>query len=121
MTNQPLLASDRSFVVFSYAMSHGLLLLRSRKLPPATPTRLDILFQDVRALEIRCWFDGLTIEETDVHFLEGARSIPAPLMEHGNKVYALKSSGWVGFVVGGIVSFHEDQGELFEPSKLIPA
>jgi len=110
MNGSSLFTSDRSFVVFSYAMSHGLLLLRSRKLPPATPTRLDILFKDVRALEIRCWFDGLTIEEVGVDFLQGVRSNPAPLIERGNKVYALKSTGWVGFVVGGIVSFHEDQG-----------
>ena len=121
MRDKSLFSSSRSFVVFSYAMSHGLLLLRSRKMPPATATRLDVLFQDVRALEIRCWFDGLTVEETDVNFLQEVRSNPVPLMEHGNKVYALKSSGWVGFVVGGTVSFHEDQGELFEPSKLIPS
>src|SRR6267142_1236814 len=105
MTNQPLFTSDRSFVVFSYAMSHGLLLLRSRRLPPAIPTRLDILFQDVRALEIRCWFEGLRIEEADIKFLRGTRSNPVALIEDGNKVYALNSSGWTGFVVGGIVCF----------------
>jgi hypothetical protein len=120
MKNQPLFSSERSFVVFSYAMSHGLLLLRSRKLPPLVPGRLDILFQDVRALEIRCWFDGLTIDEVGADFLRDNRSNPGLMMEHGNKIYALRSSGWVGYIVGGIVSFHEDQGELFEPSKLIP-
>jgi hypothetical protein len=119
MSTPPLFTSDRSFVVFSYAMSHGLLLLRGRKQPPSTPTRLDILFQDVRALEIRCWFDGLTIEETDASFLQDAPSNPAQMIEPGNKVYALKSRDWTGFIVGGIMRTHEDQGEPFEPSKLI--
>ena len=41
------------------------------------------------------------------------------MIEHGNKVYALTSSGWEGFVVGGIIQFKEDNGELFGPSELV--
>jgi hypothetical protein len=100
-------------------MSHGLLLLRSRKSPPGAPTRLDILFQDVRALEVRCWFDGLTIEETDVDFLKDFHSNPAQMIEPGNKIYLLKSRDWFGFIVGGIMRTHEDDGEPFEASKLV--
>jgi hypothetical protein len=105
-------------VVFSYAASHGLLLLRSRK-TPQVKTRLDVLFQDVRAMELRSWFEGLVIEEVDAIFLQGVRSNPIELIEKGNKVYSLRGNRWSGFIVGGIVSFKEDDGEYMTPSGLI--
>jgi hypothetical protein len=113
-----LFESKRSFVIFSYAASHGLLLLRSRK-TKEFPTRIDILFQDVRAMELRSWFDGVTIEEVDVAFLKDFDSNPAQMIEPGNKVYAVKGHEWLGFIVGGIVSTREDDGEFFGPSGLI--
>jgi hypothetical protein len=111
--------SDRLFSVFGYAMSHGLLLLRSGK--DRTPaSRVDILFQDVRALEIRAWFQGVRIEEVaDPQFLDGRPSKPAGMMEPGNKIYALISAQWQGFVLGGIVLVKEDGGEMFGPSALV--
>jgi hypothetical protein len=54
--------SERRFLVIQYLIGHGLLLLRSNK-PDKGSKRIDILFNDVRAMEIRCWFDGITIEE----------------------------------------------------------
>jgi hypothetical protein len=112
--------SDRLFSVFGYAMSHGLLLLRSGKSDRTPASRVDILFQDVRALEIRAWFQGIRIEElTDPQFLDGRPSKPAGMMEPGNKIYALISAQWQGFVLGGIVLVKEDDGELFGPSALV--
>jgi hypothetical protein len=81
---------------------------------------VDILFQDVRAMEVRVWFKGITIEEVgDLTFLEDQRSRPADMIEPGNKAYALISDCWRGFIVGGIVQFKEDDGELFGPSALV--
>ena len=110
--------SDRAFVIFSYTLSHGLLLLRSGKTSELL-TRVDILFHDVRAMEMRCWFDGLTIEERDPSFLSEFGSSPADLMEEGNKVYSVRGRDWRGFIVGGIVSFEEDDGEFVAPSGLL--
>ncbi len=45
------------------------------------------------------------IEEVDATFLEGFRSNPAQMMEHGHKVYALRGVGWRGFILGGIGVF----------------
>lgn len=112
-------SSERFFIVHSYACSHGLLLLRSRKSDKFS-TRIDILFQDVRAIELRSWFDGLTIEEVDKTYLQNYASRPVEIMEHGNRIYALKGRGWSGFVVGGIVSYHEDDKGQNEPSALLP-
>jgi hypothetical protein len=112
--------SDRLFSVFGYAMSHGLLLLRSGKSDQTPASRVDILFQDVRALEIRAWFQGVRIEEvTDPQFLDGRPSKPAGMMEPGSKIYALISAQWQGFVLGGIVLVKEDGGEMFGPSALV--
>jgi hypothetical protein len=111
--------SNRTFSVFGYAMSHGVLLLRSGKSNETPTTRVDIMFQDVRALEIRAWFKGIRIEEVDATYLEGQNSKPEEMIEHGNVVYALTSSGWRGFIVGGIVRFHEDDGDLSGPSAIV--
>jgi len=114
----PIFESARSFVVFSYNIERGLLLLRSRK-ANATPTRIDVLFQDVRAMELRSWFQGIKIEESDRQFLETARSKPVEMIEPGNRIYSLVGPGWTGFVVGGIVSVLEDNGEYTSPSGLM--
>jgi hypothetical protein len=111
-------SSERYFVVYSYGCGHGLLLLRSRK-TNSIRTRLDILFTDVRALELRFWFDGIKIEEADASLLKDLRSNPCGMIEHGNRIYSLKGDGWSGFIVGGAVHFHEDDKMQNEPSALI--
>ncbi len=68
-SDQLLFSSDRKFVISSYARSHGLLLLRSVK-TTANLTRLDILFQDVRAMEIRGHFEGIEIRLTSLATLK---------------------------------------------------
>jgi len=108
----------RPFVLFSYRLSHGLLLLRSAK-SPAQPKRIDVLFQDVRAIECRTDFADLLIEEVGPEFLEGVRSKAREVIEPGHRVYSLRSGNWLGFVVGGIVSQHEDEGDFFTPSALL--
>ena len=120
MGGQLVYESDRTFSVFGYSMSHGLLLLRSGKSNEHANTRVDVLFQDVRALEIRAWFKGIRIEEEiNPEFLNNQRSRPAQMIEPGNKIYSLRSSGWEGFVIAGLVQFIEDSGELFGPSSLV--
>lgn len=109
---------NRPFVLFSYSVSHGLLLLRSGK-SPAHSKRIDILFQDVMALECRTSFADLVIEEVEAAFLDGVRSKARESIEPGHKVYSLRSGNWVGFVVGGIVSHSEDDGEFFAASRLL--
>lgn len=120
MGGQLIYESDRTFSIFGYSMSHGLLLLRSGKSNEHANTRVDVLFQDVRALEIRAWFKGIRIEEAESpEFLKDQRSKPAQMIEPGNKIYSLNSSGWEGFVIAGLVQFIEDSGELFGPSSLV--
>jgi hypothetical protein len=99
-------------------MSHGLLLLRSGK-TAKHPTRVDVLFQDVRALEVPAWMDGLIIEETTPAYTENRPSKPNKFIETGIKVYKLRGEEWEGYVIAGIVKVQEDNGELMTPSALM--
>jgi hypothetical protein len=117
MSERFVFSSTRRFVISFYLHSHGLLLLRSVK-TNEHKTRIDILFQSVRAMEMHCWFDGATIEEVEVDFLAGLQSNPAEMIEPGNRVYAVRGTGWTGFIVGGIVRTLEDDGNALDPSGL---
>jgi len=116
--NTTVFESKRSFVIFSFSASHGLLLLRSPK-GHGCATRVDVLFQDVRAMELRSWFVGVKIQESDLQSLAKCRSNPGGIMEPGNRVYSLIGDGWCGFVAGGIMAVHEDSGEYGDPSALL--
>ena len=70
-------------------------------------------------MEIRCWFDGIAIEETDKSFLANYPSQPLDLMEHGNRIFALKGKGWTGFILGDVISYHEDDEIATAPSALL--
>ena len=112
-------ASDRIFHLFSYGVTHGQLLFRSCK-TDTDPKRVDILFREVRAMELRSWFEGIEIvEEENSSFLGSRPSRPIPMFDKEIRFYRLKGSGWEGFVVGGLVSYFEDDGEFFDPSGLI--
>jgi hypothetical protein len=114
----PIFKSDRTFVVFSYSAERGLLLLRSRK-TNVFLSRIDVLIQDVRAMEIRSWFEGLEIIEVGLDYLNQFRSDPIKMVEPGNRVYALNGNSWQGFIVGGIITVGEDDADYVAPSKLM--
>ena len=110
--------SDRFFAIVSYSNSHGLLLLRSGK-DEERPSRIDVLVQDVRAMELRCWTEGLSIEEVSLDYLDGFKSKPVEMLQPGLKVYCVKGQNWRGFILGGIMRSHEDDGSYWDPSALL--
>lgn len=112
-------SSKRHFFLVGFHASHGLLLFRSPKRRDGAATRVDVLIQDVRAMELRVWTDGLLIEEVEAAHVANMRSRPTALLEPGNRVYALKGDGWEGYVVGGVLSTAEDDKEIGESSSLI--
>jgi hypothetical protein len=114
-TNLKSFKSDRKFSVFSYGVSHGPLLPRSGRSNQHS-TRIDVLVRDVRAVEIRSWFEGFEIAIVDLAYLRDFRSRPAEMMQPGLNAYALSGMGWQGFIVGGILCVHEDDAEFMAPS-----
>jgi hypothetical protein len=67
-------------------------------------------------MEIRCWFEGLTIKEADPTFLNAFHSNPAQIIEQGNRVYSISGREWRGFVVVALSPF-----ERMMVSSLRPA
>jgi hypothetical protein len=110
--------SERSFSVFSYDISHGLLLLRSGKTNDYN-TRIDILFKDVVAIESRMKINKILIKIEDPSFISNAMSKSSLIIEPGHKVYSLTSDDWVGFIVGGMITVHEDNEDFFKKSFLL--
>jgi len=117
-TNLKSFRSDRTFSVFSYGISHGPLLLRSAKTNEHR-TRIDVLILDVRAMEIRSWFEGFEITKVDQDYLRDFRSNPVEMVQAGLSVYALSGKGWHGFIVGGNLCVHENEADFTAPSALL--
>jgi hypothetical protein len=112
--------SDRKFPLFSYQISHGPLLLRSGRTDECQ-TRIDLLILDVRAMEIRSWFDGVEIAPVDQDYLRDFRSHPAEIMQPGLNAYAISSKGWQGFIIGGGLLVHEDEADFMAPGAFAAA
>lgn len=111
-------SSDRSFTVVSYHYAHGLLLLRSG-FSHKYRTRVDILFQDVVAIENRMYMQDLEIREVDSSFVANAGSCPEKMIAPGHKVFSLSFEGGTGFIIAGDVAVHEDEKQFSAPSFFI--
>lgn len=110
--------SSRKYSIVSYGHRHGLLLLRSGR-DDEHSTRVEVLFQDVRAMEIRCWTEGLYIEEISAERLDGFASNPRQMLEPGVRAYSVRGQDWHGFVLGGVLNSAEDEGSYWDPSTLL--
>jgi hypothetical protein len=109
---------NREFQIWNYSVGHGLLLLRS---PKATgrPTRIDVLFTDVRVIELRTSLSTLNIEEVELADVAERATKPIETMESDLRIFMLKCKTWTGYVVAGSVQWHEDQGEYGQPSHFV--
>ncbi|HEX7285586.1 MAG TPA: hypothetical protein VF532_05355 [Candidatus Angelobacter sp.] len=118
MENGPI-PFNRQFQIMTYRCSHSQLLLRSGK-TAQRPTRIDVLFKDVRAFELRTYLRDLTLEEINPAQLTGHAAQVQQVMEEGHKVYLLKADDWTGYIVAGALFWHEDEGEFGQPSVYMP-
>ena len=110
---------DRIFEVWSYSVSLGRLLLRSNK-SDTFASRIDVLFQNVKAMSLATSLQGLVVTEATP--AEAAR-----LSERTGQVgdaetvfFVVRSGSYAGFVIAGMCMEFEDSGEFFEPSQLWP-
>ena len=92
--------SDRHFQMWKYGVSHAQLLLRSVK-GAAHSTRIDVLFVNVKRLDLPTSLNGLRIERADDEVvvrrgLQGEsvkRQALRPLNHHGESVQSLMHAG----------------------------
>lgn len=86
MNGRIVFESDRLFSLFGYSMSHTCFCLDAGNRTKTPSSGVDVLFQDLRAVEIRAWFKGIKVEETDdLGLLDGQRSKPTDMIEPGNR------------------------------------
>lgn len=99
-----------------YEVGHGCLLLRSPK-SPGRPTRIDILFKNVAAVDLPTVFDDPTVKRTDTSDLPKDRL--GALEPFDRSVYLVAGPRVNGTVVAGTMVWCEDDGEYHEPSSLM--
>ena len=108
----------RVFQVWSYTVGMGRLLLRSPKSPSAE-TRVDVLFQNVKALKLPTRLEGLSVRSAGIEELRSIEEEVGLLADENSRVFVLEGANYTGYVVAGVVVEHEDEGEYNDPSALM--
>jgi hypothetical protein len=109
--------ADRRFQVWAYSVSMARLLLRSTKSETFT-TRLDVLFQNVKAMKLPTGLDGLVVAQADTPEEARISAETGLLPSEDTKIFTVRAGAFDGYVVAGVCVAAEDQGEYFEPSRL---
>lgn len=120
MTSIVVDCSERVFQVWAYSVSMSRLLLRSTK-SETFSTRVDVLFQNVKAMSLPTSLDGLVVEIADSAAAERVTRETGLLADEDTTFFKLRTAHGVGYVVAGVVVADEDHGEYFEPSRYWPA
>jgi hypothetical protein len=113
--SKELLNSSRQYQIWEYTVGHQQLLLRSIKAPDQ-PTRIDILFKNVAAIHLPASWQGLTISEASASE-RGDLQLQVEVAHLGDrKVFVVRGANFVGYVIAGVMAWHEDEGEYYDTS-----
>ena len=105
----------RPFQVWLYAVGHGQLLLRSNRSDEFT-TRVDMLLNNVAAMHLPTVFDDLSLAEASADEARGLNIQLGALPVGDRKVFLIRGSNFVGYIVAGAVAWHEDEGHDYDES-----
>lgn len=108
----------RVFQVWSYTVGMGRLLLRSPKSPSAE-TRVDVLFQNVKALKLPTRLEGLSVRSPGDEELRSIEDDAGFLADENTRIFVVEGTNYTGYVVAGVVVAQEDTGEYSDPSALM--
>jgi hypothetical protein len=109
---------ERTFQLWAYTVGMARLLLRSTK-NETFATRIDVLFQNVKALQVPTSLDGLVVTEADGELAKRIESDTGMLFEESH-FFAIETARGVGYIVASVMVSREDEGEYFDPSDLWP-
>lgn len=110
---------DRIFQLWAFRVGMGRLLLRSTKNEQFN-IRVDVLFQNVQALQVPAVLMGLVVSDADDATTDRITRSTGLLAGDDCRFFALTGSGYAGYVVAGTVVGSEDCGEYYEPSRVWP-
>lgn len=107
---------DRRFQLWSYSVSHSVLLLRSNK-DSDHPTRIDLMFRSVVETRLRHRVPDLSV---DVISDDGAKLRELGIEDRGDRhVFLISSRDFPnGYIVSGSMYFSEDYLLDGEPSTI---
>lgn len=107
-----MIASDRTFKIWQYSVSHGMLLLRSPT-DEGNDTNMDVVFAGVRYVELPAVMKGIEVVSA---------SSPAseiwPSAMADDVLHTIRSQGAEYFVVGGVCRAYENKLSLFDAGFL---
>jgi hypothetical protein len=119
MRDRPLLdRRERTFQLWAYTVGMRRLLLRSTK-NDIFRTRVDVLFQNVKALQIPTFFEGLIVADADDE-LGNRIETETGLLREEARFFRVETIHGVGYIVAGVMVSREDDGEYFDQSDLWP-
>ncbi len=110
---------DRRFQIWAYSASMGRLLLRSTKSNDFA-TRIDILFQNVKAIKLLASLDGLVISRLEAIEVDPIALETGLVESDETTIFSILAHGFDGYVIAGACIVSEDNGEYFDPSSLWP-
>jgi hypothetical protein len=96
----------------------GRLLLRSTK-TEEFPTRVDILFQNVKLVHLATTIHGLVVRSPDDNEQERIIRDTGLIQDDENRFFVIDGLH-PGFVVAGVFVTREDKGEYYDSSELWP-
>lgn len=116
---ETLFQTNREFTLWKYRVSHGQLLLRSVP-TDVEPSRLEILFRNVFALQMTTEMEGISIRSSlDSETAQIEDSIGVEIGKIGLKVFILESVTSRGYVVASSCDSAEDDGDYKAKSSLM--
>jgi hypothetical protein len=110
---------ERVFQLWAYTVGMSRLLLRSTK-SDTFQTRVEVMFQNVKAIQLPTVLEGLVVAEADRDLAQRIEVETGLTCDEGSRFFGLRTSHGTGYVVAGAMVSDEDEGEYFEPSKLWP-
>jgi hypothetical protein len=109
--------SPRMFEIWEYTTSHAQRLLRSTK-SDISPTRIDVLFKNVKVMNLVTGLDGLAIRQATED--ERLRFANEAALHSDQPFWVVESTSFRGYVGASLMLTHEDDGEYNDPSALLP-
>ncbi|GAA1380910.1 hypothetical protein [Catellatospora chokoriensis] len=112
------LSFDRRFELWSYRVSHGVLLLRSN-IRAGCATRIDLMFRGVTALKLRDEYKDLVVDLLSLDAARAELGHEMDAIQSGMFAFSIRSaSGASGYVVASSVYLSEDDMDYGEPSSI---
>jgi hypothetical protein len=107
----------RVFQMWQYGVGMKRLLIRSTK-NDTFASRIDVLFQNVKAMKVPTLLHGLVVVEADPDQVVRISKETGLLPDRETIIFSVRSPAYDGYIVAGVCVQAEDEGEYYDPSQL---